>query len=70
LVLVAAVLVHCLQLAYTFPWIIMLSQLAHYSKIYGPQVGIELSQTFESTMMAVAAGSNLVPATKTHALAL
>lgn len=26
------------QIAYTLPWIIMLSQLAYYSKVYGPQV--------------------------------
>eukprot|EP00775_Hariotina_reticulata_P003412 gene3412-3685_t len=32
-----------ISLAYTFPWIIMLSQLAHYSKIYGPQVLLQLN---------------------------
>lgn len=26
------------QIGYTLPWIIMLSQLAYYSKVYGPQV--------------------------------
>jgi hypothetical protein len=28
------------QISYTLPWIIMLSQLAYYSKVYGPQVTI------------------------------
>jgi hypothetical protein len=32
-----------LQIAYTTPWIIMLSQLAYYSKIYGPQVRVDIS---------------------------
>jgi hypothetical protein len=32
-----------LQIAYTTPWIIMLSQLAYYSKIYGPQVWVQVS---------------------------
>eukprot|EP00882_Tetradesmus_deserticola_P033795 GHRQ01038630.1.p1 GENE.GHRQ01038630.1~~GHRQ01038630.1.p1 ORF type:complete len:121 (+),score=41.64 GHRQ01038630.1:405-767(+) len=31
------------SIAYTTPWIIMLSQLAHYSKIYGPQVLLQLN---------------------------
>lgn len=33
-----AAVIKPLQVAYTTPWIIMLSQLAYYSKIYGPQV--------------------------------
>eukprot|EP00878_Enallax_costatus_P041856 GHUV01048761.1.p1 GENE.GHUV01048761.1~~GHUV01048761.1.p1 ORF type:complete len:240 (+),score=41.68 GHUV01048761.1:464-1183(+) len=32
-----------LSIAYTTPWIIMLSQLAYYSKIYGPQVLLQLN---------------------------
>ncbi|WIA44094.1 hypothetical protein OEZ86_010446 [Tetradesmus obliquus] len=32
-----------ISIAYTTPWIIMLSQLAYYSKIYGPQVLLQLN---------------------------
>ncbi|KAF6259792.1 hypothetical protein COO60DRAFT_1700650 [Scenedesmus sp. NREL 46B-D3] len=31
------------SVAYTTPWIVMLSQLAYYSKIYGPQVLLQLN---------------------------
>lgn len=36
-------LLAALQISYTLPWIIMLSQLAYYSKVYGPQVGLMLT---------------------------
>lgn len=46
------VMLPLLQIAYTTPWIIMLSQLAYYSKIYGPQV------CFEVTSATAAAASS------------